>query len=65
LFSKKRRQKNSISGEIKSLPEGALRLILEEDINRKKSKVITEISIDENGRFRFENELPPHIYSLK
>jgi thiol-disulfide isomerase/thioredoxin len=57
--------KNSISGEIKSLPKGALQLILEEDINRKKSRVIAEIPVDENGRFKFEKELPPHIYSLK
>jgi thiol-disulfide isomerase/thioredoxin len=57
--------KNSISGEIKSLPKGKLQLILEEDINRKKSRVIAEIPIDENGRFKFESELPPHIYSLK
>ena len=57
--------KNSISGEIKSLPKGSVRLILEEDINRKKSRVIAEIPVDENGRFKFEKELPPHIYSLK
>jgi thiol-disulfide isomerase/thioredoxin len=57
--------KNSISGEIKSLSKGTLQLILEEDINRKKSRVIAEIPIDENGRFKFEKELPAHIYSLK
>jgi thiol-disulfide isomerase/thioredoxin len=57
--------KNSISGEIKSLTKGALQLILEEDINRKKSRIIAEIPIDENGHFKFEKELPPHIYSLK
>ena len=57
--------KNSISGEIKSLPKGSVQLILEEDINRKKSRVIAEIPVDENGRFKFEKELPPHIYSLK
>ncbi len=57
--------KNSISGEIKSLPKGSVQLILEEDINRKKSRIIAEIPIDENGRFNFEKELPPHIYSLK
>lgn len=57
--------KNIISGEINSLPKGALQLILEEDINRKKSRIIAEIPIDENGRFKFEKELPPHIYSLK
>lgn len=57
--------KNSISGEIKSLPKGSVQLILEEDINRKKSRVIAEIPVDENGRFKFEKELPPNIYSLK
>lgn len=56
---------SSISGEIKSLPKGVLQLILEEDINRKKSKVIAEIPVSESGRFKFEKELPPHIYSLK
>jgi thiol-disulfide isomerase/thioredoxin len=57
--------KNIISGEIKNLPKGTLQLILEEDINRKKSKIIAEIPVDENGRFKFEKNLPPHIYSLK
>ncbi|MGC2239188.1 MAG: redoxin domain-containing protein [Pyrinomonadaceae bacterium] len=56
---------NSISGEIKSLPKGTLQLILEEDINRKKSRIIAEIPVDENGRFKFEKDLSPHIYSLK
>lgn len=56
---------NSISGEIKSLPKGLLKLILEEDIYRKKSRIIAEIPVDETGRFRFEKELPPYIYSLK
>jgi hypothetical protein len=46
--------KTSISGEIKNLPKGLLKLILEEDINRKKSKIIAEIPVDENGRFKFE-----------
>jgi hypothetical protein len=55
----------SISGEIKSLPKGSIRLILEEDPNRKKSRIIAEIPVDENGRFKFEKELLPHIYSLK
>jgi len=63
--STKTSAKNSISGEIKSLPKRALQLILEEDVNRKKSKVIAEIPVDENGRFKFEKELPSHIYSLK
>jgi thiol-disulfide isomerase/thioredoxin len=63
--STKASAKNSISGEIKSLPKGVLQLILEEDINRKKSRIIAEIPVDVNGRFKFENELSPHIYSLK
>jgi thiol-disulfide isomerase/thioredoxin len=54
-----------ISGEIKNLPKAALKLVLEEDINRKKSRVIAEIPVDESGRFRFEKDLPPHVYSLK
>jgi thiol-disulfide isomerase/thioredoxin len=56
---------SSISGEIKSLPKGVLKLILEEDINRKKNRIVAEIPIDENGRFKFEKDLAPHIYSLK
>jgi len=63
--STKTSAKNIISGEIKSLPKGSMQLILEEDLNRKKSRVIAEIPIDENGRFNFEKELPPHVYSLK
>jgi thiol-disulfide isomerase/thioredoxin len=63
--SAKASAKNTISGEIKSLSKRTLQLILEEDINRKKSKVIAEIPVDENGLFKFENELPPHIYSLR
>lgn len=64
-FSINASAKNSISGEITNLPKGSLQLILEEDINRKKTRLIAEIPIDENGRFTFEKELPPHIYSLK
>ena len=64
-FSTSVSAENSITGEIKNLPKGSMQLILEEDINRKKSRVIAEIPIDENGRFNFEKELPPHIYSLK
>ena len=63
--STKASAENSISGEIKNLPKGSMQLILEEDLNRKKSRVIAEIPIDENGCFKFEKELPPHIYSLK
>jgi hypothetical protein len=55
----------SISGELKNLPKGSIKLTLEEDINRKISKNIAEIPVDENGRFKFEGDLVPHIYSLK
>lgn len=55
----------SISGEIKNLPKGLMKLNLEEDINRKKSRLIAEIPVDENGRFRFSADLMPHIYTLK
>lgn len=65
-FITKASAQNSISGEIKNLPKGGtLKLVLEEDINRKKNRVVAEIPIDENGRFKFEKDLPPHIYSLK
>lgn len=57
--------RNSISGQIKNLPKGLIKLNLEVDINRKQSRTIAEIPIDENGRFKFETELSPHIYSLK
>lgn len=57
--------RNVISGEIKNLPKGALKLVLEEDINRKKSRIVAVLPVDEKGRFRLEKELPPHIYSLK
>lgn len=42
-----------------------MQLILEEDINRKKSRVIAQIPVDQWGRFKFEKELSPHIYRLK
>lgn len=57
--------KNVISGEIKNLPKGTLKLNLEEDINRKQSKTVAQIAVDENGRFKLESDLSPHIYTLK
>ncbi len=57
--------KNVISGEVKNLPKGTIKLNLEEDINRKQSKTIAEIPVDENGRFKLESDLAPHIYTLK
>jgi thiol-disulfide isomerase/thioredoxin len=56
---------NSISGKIEKIPEGNLQLILEEDINRKKSRLIAEIHVNKNGRFHFRGRLSPHIYSLR
>jgi thiol-disulfide isomerase/thioredoxin len=56
---------NTISGEIKSLRISRLQLILEEDVNRRKSRIIAEIPVDEKGRFKFTRQLPPHVYSLK
>lgn len=57
--------KITISGELKNVPNNKVVLNLEEDINRKKSRVIAEISLDQNGRFRFDQNLVPSIYSLK
>lgn len=57
--------KITLSGELKNVPQNKIVLTLEEDINRKKSQVVAEIKLDENGRFKFEKELTPHIYSLK
>ena len=56
---------SSLSGEIKNLSKGLIRLNLEEDINRKISKTIAEIPVNENDRFKFEGDLSPHIYTLK
>jgi thiol-disulfide isomerase/thioredoxin len=56
---------NSISGQIKGLPKGSIQLFLEEDINRKQTRIIAEIPIDENGNFTFKKALSPNIYSLK
>ncbi len=57
--------KITISGELKNVPQNKLVLTLEEDINRKISRVIEEIQVDAQGRFKIEKELTPHIYSLK
>lgn len=55
----------SISGELKNLPSGNLQLFVEEDINRRISRLIAEIPVDKEGRFHYEGKLQPHIYSLK
>jgi thiol-disulfide isomerase/thioredoxin len=54
-----------IRGEIKNLPKGTVKLNLEEDINRKISRTVAEIPVDEKGSFEFDIELVPHIYTLK
>ncbi len=57
--------KTTLSGEIRGLNGEPLQLVLQEDINRKKTKVISMISVDVAGRFKFERELAPHIYELR
>jgi thiol-disulfide isomerase/thioredoxin len=57
--------KTTLSGEIGGLKGEPLQLVLQEDINRKKSKVISTISVDRDGRFKLERELAPHIYELR
>lgn len=54
----------SISGQIKNTPNNFMILTQEEDINRKISKAITKIPLDENGKFDINFDLEPHIYSL-
>lgn len=53
-----------ISGEIKNAPNNFIVLTQEEDINRKKSKIITKIPLDETGKFDANFDLEPHIYTL-
>lgn len=55
----------SIAGNLKNQQKGALTLSLEEDINRKQNRVIGEIPVDENGNFKLDFNLEPHIYTLK
>ncbi|MGI8544648.1 MAG: TlpA family protein disulfide reductase [Aridibacter sp.] len=54
----------SISGQIKNAPNNFMILTQEEDINRKISKAITKIPLDENGKFDMNFDLEPHIYTL-
>ena len=56
---------NSVSGEIKNLPAGKIQLLLEEDINRKQSRLIAEIPVDKGGMFTYTANLSPNIYTLK
>jgi thiol-disulfide isomerase/thioredoxin len=55
----------SLSGQLKNLPKGLIKLNLEEDINRKISRTVAEIAVGEDGSFRFDGDLVPHIYTLK
>src|SRR5688500_17740331 len=57
--------KTTLSGEIAGLKGEPLQLVLQEDINRKKTKIIGTISVDRDGRFKLERELAPHIYELR
>src|SRR5688500_18142614 len=57
--------KTTLSGEIRGLNGEALQLVLHEDINRKKTKLISTISVNESGHFRLERELPSHLYELR
>ena len=54
----------SISGNIKNFTNGKLILSQEEDINRKQNRIIGEIPVDENGNFKMDFDLEPHIYTL-
>ncbi len=54
----------SISGNIKNYQKDKLTLSLEEDINRKQNRVISEIPLDKNGNFKMDFNLEPHIYTV-
>lgn len=54
----------SISCEVKNPQNGRIIFSQLADINRKKSRVIGEFPVDENGRFGKEFELEPHIYEV-
>jgi thiol-disulfide isomerase/thioredoxin len=56
---------NSIAGQLQHVSPGPLKLYLEEDLNRKKRKLVVEIQVDSLGRFRYEGILQPYIYSLQ
>lgn len=53
-----------ISGLIKNYQSGKLVLILEEDVNRKQSRIIGEIPIGKDGTFEMAFEHEPNIYTL-
>ena len=54
----------TISGEIKNARSGKIILTQEEDINRKKVKFVEEVKPDEDGKFKLELDLEPHIYTI-
>ncbi len=62
--SKTEPEKTTISGQIKNAPNGILILTQEEDINRKKRKIIDKIPLDSDGNFSKAFNLEPHIYNL-
>jgi thiol-disulfide isomerase/thioredoxin len=59
------RAKTVIAGEISNIPSAGLQLFVEEDLNRKKSRLVATIEYDRAGRFRLERDLPSHIYTLR
>jgi thiol-disulfide isomerase/thioredoxin len=50
--------------KVKDPPAGKIVFAQVEDINRKKSRVIGELKLDENGEFSESFDLEPHIYTL-
>ncbi len=54
----------SISGHLDNPQKGAVVLSQEEDINRKQSRIIGDIPVDDKGNFNVGYDLEPHIYTL-
>ncbi len=54
----------SISVIIKNPQTGKIILSQTEDVNRKKTRVIGELPIDEEGKFSKDFDLEPHIYQI-
>ncbi len=54
----------TISGQINNPQNGKIVLSQLEDVNRKKSRVVEEIKLDEKGSFNQDFDLEPHIYAL-
>ena len=67
VFSCSQSQENptfSISGNLKNYQKDKVVLTLEEDINRKQNRIISEIPVDKNGNFKMDFNLEPHIYTV-